>query len=223
MSKNTIIKTNDGSHSIFSGKFGVTYHSKFGAIQESAHIFIENGLSVRSLIQKNISILEIGFGTGLNAFLSYLETEKRDINISYLGIDAYPLPYQVATRLNYTKALNVVAKQSVFLQIHREKWNTPFPVSNHFLLEKRFAGFEKVEYPTQSFDLIFFDAFDPAVQPHLWETPFFKKMYDALLPEGFLITYSAKGSVKRNLKAAGFEVIGLPGPPGKREITKAIK
>ena len=215
-----VIETQDGSHSVFSEKFGVSYHSKYGAVQESRHVFIEEGLFVKALVKKQFRILEMGFGSGLNAFLSFLEAEKRQLQLHYTTVEAYPLPVELALELNYPAILNAESQASAFAELHESAWNEDVRLSPNFTLRKILLPIEEATFEAR-FDLIFFDAFAPDTQPELWEETLMRKMYEALLPGGILVTYCAKGSFKRTLKAVGFEVETLKGPPGKREMVRA--
>lgn len=217
-----IFETQDGSHSILSEKYGVPYHSKYGAIQETKHVFIDAALRPKALSQKELSILGIGFGTGLNAFMTYLEAEKFHLKIDYTGVEAFPISMEEAENLNYASALNQPQKRADFLKFHTSNWNELIPFSEHFQLEKRKILFQEIDFQNR-FDIVYFDAFAPTAQPELWETPMMQKMYNALRTNGILVTYCAKGVVKRTLKGVGFEVESLKGPPGKREMTRAIK
>ncbi len=217
-----IFETQDGSHSIFSEKYSVGYHSKYGAIQESRHVFMEAALHCKALLKKELAILEIGFGTGLNAFMTYLEAKDLQLVIRYVTVEAFPISLEQAEQLNYPDLLGAESETSAFLKMHRVDWEKLVHLSNCFTFEKLKRHFENICYQNQ-FDIIYFDAFDPDAQPELWETNLLQKMYDALLPGGILVTYCAKGSVKRTLKAVGFEIESLKGPPGKREMTRARK
>jgi len=219
MSDNQLIITSDGSHSLFSQKHGVSYHSKYGAIQETQHVFINAGFQ-HKLPTTSLSILGIGFGTGLNAFMTFLESKKHNIDIQYIGVEAYPLSLETITEFNFSEILK--EEESVFQKMHALDWETPLTLSDHFQLTKMKMMIEDIDFENQ-FDLIYFDAFGPGSQPKLWEEPILQKMYDALKMDGVLTTYCAKGSVKRGLKKVGFTIEALPGPPGKREMTRAIK
>ncbi len=221
MKEDKIYITADGSHSIQSAEFEVSYHSKYGAIQEAYHVFINAALRFKAVIQKDISILEVGFGTGLNAFVTLLEALKRNINISYTGLEAFPISIEHATSLNYPKLLDQTQEQ-LFLEMHRSAWNTPITLHEQFLFEKQLVKIESIDFREQ-FDIIYFDAFAPGAQPELWTAEVMEKMYQALKENGILTTYCAKGSVKRTLKKVGFTIEALPGPPGKREMTRALK
>ena len=215
-----IFVTSDGSHSMFSEEHGVSYHSKHGAIQETQHVFINAAYHFKAPYQNRLSILEIGFGTGLNAFMTLLESEKTGHEIQYIGIEAFPISLAEATNLNYADSLK--QDTSKFLKLHKSTWEETHLLSPNFLFTKNIKRFEELDFQNQ-FDIIYFDAFAPNAQPELWEENILQKMFDALKPKGVLTTYCAKGVVKRSLKAIGFTVESIPGPPGKREMTIAIK
>ncbi len=221
MSKDSIYITEDGSHSVQSGKFDVSYHSKYGAAEETYHVFINAALRFKAVVQKNINILDIGFGTGLNAFVSLLEAEKRNLNISYTAIEAYPLHLEQVQLLNYPSLLNPDFEEH-FLRMHQSDWEQPIQISKKFEFKKHLKRIEDLD-SEEEFDIIYFDAFAPSAQPELWTEPVLQKMYTALKRDGILTTYCAKGVVKRTLKKVGFTVEALPGPPHKREMTRALK
>jgi tRNA U34 5-methylaminomethyl-2-thiouridine-forming methyltransferase MnmC len=215
-----IIQTLDGSTTIHLKEWDECYHSKHGAIQEAQHVFIQNGLSL--FPNQTVAILEIGFGTGLNAFITFLESQKLNQSITYVGVEAYPVNASEVLAMNYVDELNAIQQQIVFDQMHESKWNEQFELSTHFKLTKRKQFFDEID-DFEQFDLIYFDAFGYRVQPELWSTAIFKKMYDALKPGGKLVTYAARGVVKRSMIEVGFTVEKLPGPPGKREMFRASK
>ncbi len=217
-----IIDTQDGSHSILSDEFGVSYHSKYGAIQESMHVFIEAGLRYRMADSGSLAVLGIGFGTGLNALLTCLEAENQSIKIDYTAIEAYPLSSEIIHELNYKTELQLSPQDNFFHKIHDAEWENRVVIHPYFSIEKNNMRFEEIDVEN-AFDVIFFDAFAPNSQPELWEAPMFQKMYNALHPNGVLTTYCAKGVVKRTLKSVGFQIEAIPGPPGKREMTRARK
>lgn len=221
MSKNRIYLTEDGSHSIHSGKFEVSYHSKHGAIAEAYHVFIDAALRFKAVLQKEIKILEIGFGTGLNAYVTLLEAIKRNLSIEYIGVEAYPITEEQVKSLNYPEQLQPIYKD-LFLKIHQADWNNPAKINEHFTITKLLLEFENINFENQ-FDIIYFDAFAPNAQPELWGEEIMSKMYKALKPDGIMTTYCAKGVVKRTMKSVGFTVEALPGPPYKREMTRALK
>lgn len=218
---NTIIQTEDGSNSIQSAKFEATYHSIHGAIQETQTVFIDAALKYKTPTQKELSILEIGLGTGLNAFMTYLEAKKSNLHIQYTGIEAYPITLEVAQQLNYAELLEVTKENAQFLKLHTSP-NESINLSPNFQFYKQIGRFEDLQ-AQEVFDIIYYDAFAPSVQPELWEIELLEKMYRALKPNGILTTYCAKGVFKRNLKQVGFKVEGIPGPIGKREMTRALK
>ncbi len=222
MGNSELYITEDGSHSIFSQEYGVSYHSKFGAFTETQHVFINASLRFKAVLQKNISILEIGFGTGLNALVTFFEAKKRNLEIKYVGVEAYPISVEQAKELNYSSFLDLEINPDIFLQLHEISWNSPVQLTNQFKIEKVKKKFESIDY-NNHFDIIYFDAFAPEAQPELWNEEMMRKMYNALLPDGILVTYCAKGVVKRTMKKVGFTVEALPGPPGKREMTRAMK
>jgi tRNA U34 5-methylaminomethyl-2-thiouridine-forming methyltransferase MnmC len=215
-----IITTSDGSTTIHLPDWDENYHSKHGAIQEAKHVFIENGLSLFK--DKSIAILEIGFGTGLNAFITFLESKKLNIAADYVGVEAYPISSEEILSMNYVNELNAKAENQIFEQMHTCNWEEKTILSDMFCLTKRKQFFADIEDIAQ-FDLIYFDAFGYRVQPELWSTEIFQKMYNALKPNGVLVTYAARGVVKRSMIEVGFTVEKLPGPPGKREMFRATK
>lgn len=217
--KREIIRTEDGSTTIRLAEWDECYHSKHGAIQEAYHVFIKNGLS---LFQgKPVSIMEVGFGTGLNAFITLLESEKHP-HIDYTGVEAFPVSAEEIRHMNYVSELKAGKYQSAFNMMHESNWEEKINISDHFSLTKRKLFFSEIDW-NNLFDLIYFDAFGFRVQPELWSTDIFRAMYNALKPNGVLVTYAARGVVKRSMQEVGFRVEKLPGPPGKREMMRAFK
>jgi tRNA U34 5-methylaminomethyl-2-thiouridine-forming methyltransferase MnmC len=218
--KREIIQTLDGSTTIHLQEWDECYHSKHGAIQEAQHVFIKNGLS---LFENNhVSILEIGFGTGLNAFITFLEAKKLNQTIDYVGVEAYPISPDEVLSMNYVEELNATNESAIFKAMHDSNWEEKISLSKDFSLTKRKQFFEAIN-DVEKFDLIYFDAFGYRVQPELWSTEIFKKMYNALKPNSVLVTYAARGVVKRSMIEVGFTVEKLAGPPGKREMFRARK
>ncbi|KAB1157652.1 tRNA (5-methylaminomethyl-2-thiouridine)(34)-methyltransferase MnmD [Flavobacterium luteum] len=215
-----IIQTLDGSTTIQLQEWNECYHSKHGAIQEAKHVFIKNGLSLFQ--NKSISILEIGFGTGLNAFITFLEAPKLNLNIDYVGVEAFPISSDEILAMNYVNELEAVDQDLIFKAMHSSIWEQKNRLSNTFSLTKRKQFFENIN-DIEQFDLIYFDAFGYRVQPELWSTEIFRKMYTSLKPNGTLVTYAARGVVKRSMIEVGFIVEKLAGPPGKREMFRATK
>jgi tRNA U34 5-methylaminomethyl-2-thiouridine-forming methyltransferase MnmC len=218
--KREIIITTDGSTTIRLPDWDECYHSKHGAIQEAYHVFIKNGLSL--IEEKSVSVLEIGFGTGLNAFITFLEAQKNDLNINYTGVEAYPVKAEEAQLMNYLQELDAKHFESEYKLIHESNWEEKIQLGNQFCLTKRKQFFEEID-DTNCFDLIYFDAFGYRVQPELWSTAIFEKMFNSLKNKGILVTYAARGVVKRSLLEVGFTVKKVAGPPGKREMMIAFK
>ena len=218
--KREIIITSDGSTTIHLPDWNEQYHSKHGAIQEAYHVFIKSGLE--QVETDDISILEIGFGTGLNAFITFLESQNRNLKIDYVGVEAYPVSTNEVQNLNYISELKATSFADVFQKMHDTSWEEKHQISSGFQLMKRKQFFEDVE-DQNTFDVIYFDAFGARNQPELWTESIFQKMHEALKEGGILTTYAAKGSVRRAMIAVGFEVERLPGPPGKREMLRAKK
>ena len=212
--------TSDGSSTIHLPDWNENYHSTHGAIQESKHVFISKGFDAISL--PRISILEIGFGTGLNCFITFLESIEKGKSINYVGVEAFPVTNDEVSKLNYVSELKATNQQVVFDKIHECTWEERHKVSSDFWLTKRKQFFKDITDVNQ-FDLIYFDAFGAEHQPELWTVDIFKKMYKALKVNGILVTYSAKGSVRRAMQEVGFSVERLDGPPGKREMLRATK
>lgn len=226
-----VVITGDGSSTIYLPEWEEQYHSKHGAIQEAYHVFIKSGLHYLcelkdSIKSKNnmskVSILEIGFGTGLNAFITLLEAEKLNVNIDYVGIEGYPVPLNEIAQLNYITELKADNKDLLFNALHDTVWEACHIITNHFNLTKQNLLFNEIK-DVNKYSLIYFDAFGARVQPELWTEAIFEIMHNALKKDGVLVTYSAKGSVRRAMQAVGFEVERLPGPPGKREMLRATK
>lgn len=217
--KREIFITADGSTTIHLPDWDEQYHSKHGAIQEAYHVFIRKGLD---LFEGELAILEIGFGTGLNAFITLLEAERRNLTIAYTGVEAFPILAKEVSKLNYPKELDALDKITLFQKLHTIPWEEQFAITSNFSLRKKQLDFKYIK-AQEAYDLIYFDAFGARVQPELWTEAIFQKMYDALKPNGYLVTYSAKGSVRRAMQAVGFTVERLEGPPGKREMLRARK
>lgn len=218
--RHEIFVTEDGSHSIKVPELNVTYHSKHGAIQESVHVFIESGL--RYLNKKEISILEVGFGTGLNALLTMIEAEKNGLKVLFDVVELYPLDSACVSSLNYLSLLNVPQLAGAFSHMHACEWDVAAKISGQFELKKIRGDARYVEM-SGNYDLIYFDAFDPVAQPELWTLEVFKKLYSVAKPGCILVTYCSKGIVRRAMADAGFSVSKIAGPKGKREIVRAIK
>ena len=216
-----IITTADGSHSLLNEALNETYHSVHGAIQESAHVFIKNGLQYVS--QRNslpISIFEVGFGTGLNALLTLQYAQRRQQNVDYTAIESSPLPPEIWEGLNYSSSLGL---KEEFKALHTSGWDVKHTLGFNFSLLKIHTTLQQVKIPTSSVDLVYYDAFAPSKQPELWALPLLEKISNGLKPGGVMVTYCAKGQLKRDLKSLGLSVETVAGPPGKKEMIRAQK
>ena len=218
--KKEILKTTDGSYTLYVPDLDETYHSTNGALQESQHVFIEAGLKFSGL--KKLTVLEVGFGTGLNALTTFKEAEKSNLNIDFTSLEAYPLSWEEVSQLNYTCLEGYQEYSIPFNEMHSSDWANFTTISPNFSLRKLNLKLQELTFEN-TFDIIYFDAFAPQIQPELWTEEIFTLMYKALKNKGVLVTYSAKGSVKRALKSVGFELQSIPGPPGKREMSRAVK
>jgi len=225
MEDRKIIATADGSHTIELTTQGVTYHSVHGAVQESVHIFIRAGLQYWKDLYKDqpeARIFEMGLGTGLNALLTFQYALANKLKVSYHTTEVYPLSMEEVALLNYSQCLNDDGLQHVLYEMHQAPFLEEYPIHPMFQLYKTPAPLQKYK-PRKLVDVIYFDAFAPDVQPELWTQAIFDKMYHLLTSGGVLVTYCAKGSVRRNMLAVGFRVEKLAGPPGKREMLRAVK
>lgn len=216
---NQLIKTSDGSHTIYIPELNEHYHSVHGAVQESTFIFIYNGFDYCKA--NPINIFEVGFGTGLNALLTAVRSMDGERIVNYTSIEKYPLPEKTINSLNHHHFIEKEGKQ-IFSLIHSAPWNRSVKIYKNFNLEK-IEGDCTVDPPAGKYDLIYFDAFGPDKQPEMWTRKIFEGIAAATNKNGILVTYSAKGEVKRNLISCGFDVNLLPGPPGKRQMIRAIK
>jgi tRNA U34 5-methylaminomethyl-2-thiouridine-forming methyltransferase MnmC len=224
-----IIETADGSTSFYNDELDETYHSRHGAIQEAKHVFLKMGLAPMLEKYSKLDILEIGFGTGLNAWLTSMavleeagERMTNEKSIEYVGVEAYPIGKEELLLLNYDQFSSKDEEKALFKKIHSVVWESSQVIHDHFKLKKRKQDFNDIE-DVNSFDLIYFDAFGPRVQPDLWSAAIFEKMFKALKEKGMLVTYSCKGDVRRAMLEVGFKVEKVPGPPGKREMLVAKK
>ena len=211
------IVTENGSSTFYLPELQEHYHSKFGAVQESCLVFIKHGF--HEVKRECFNILEVGFGTGLNALLTFLENNDR-YEIFYHGIDLYPLDKKIISKLNYPEVLG--CSDQLFKKIHEAKWNAKTRISGKTVLFKEKADFTGLSLENR-YHLVYFDAFAPEVQPEMWDHDIFKKIHHAMADHSILTTYCAKGKVKRTLVKTGFIIEKLPGPPGKREIIRARK
>ncbi|WKZ61708.1 MAG: tRNA (5-methylaminomethyl-2-thiouridine)(34)-methyltransferase MnmD [Cyclobacteriaceae bacterium] len=216
-----IIFTKDGSQTLRNVELNETYHSIHGAVQESLHVFIRHGLEfVQEKSPQKISILEIGFGTGLNAWLTARHIQDANGHVEYVTLESFPLEESIWTKLNYAEK---DADKALFTRLHLADWNNPIQINNNFKLHKKHVSVQETDLPSSEFDLVYFDAFAPEKQPEMWSQDVLKKVVSTMKPGGIFVTYCAKGQVKRDLKSLGLTVEALPGPPGKREMIRAHK
>ncbi len=220
-----LITTGDGSHSLLNTDLNETYHSTHGAVQESQHVFIKNGLDF--FIEQNtpdeINILEVGFGTGLNALLTARQIQDSKIKVHYTSLEAFPISIEIADQLSYYNDVLFPHSKQLFMSLHESGWNEPVSILANFTLEKRKMTLQESSFRPSDFDLVFFDAFAPNKQPEMWEVGILEKVVQAMKPKGVFVTYCAKGQVKRDLKSFGMKIETLSGPPGKREMVRALK
>lgn len=213
--------TSDGSNTLYVPSLKEHYHSVNGAIQESKHVFIEAGFL--KLQKNNINVLEIGFGTGLNAYLTYLEAKQGDKKIDYIGIELFPLSLEIIRKLNYPIKESSIDKH-LYEKMHESEWNQRVYISDFFSLTKLEVDFTQLSLSFKDkFDLVYFDAFAPDKQEEMWSLDIFGFIYNSMEIGGVLTTYCAKGVVRRMLQQVGFFVERIPGPPGKREMLRATR
>ena len=220
-----LIITGDGSHTLFDGHLDETYHSRHGAIRESMHVFIWNGLRHYIGIsgKKNIRIFELGLGTGLNALLTAIEAVKYGCRILYSVIEPFPLQPELYRQLNYPELLPDTGSGDLLTEIHSATWDIESQLTTYFTLTKEKVKFEDYLHEANSFDIFYYDAFAPGKQPEVWEPELLKKAFRMLNSAGILVTYCSQGQFKRNLREIGFRVEVLQGPPGKKEMVRAVK
>lgn len=221
MKTRQVVSTKDESSTLFVPELNQHYHSIHGAIQESQHVFIDAGFSFKKE-NEQVKIFELGFGTGLNAFMTAEASERERISCEYWSVEKYPLSYEEMELLNYPSLLNKDSNSIDFKLLHSSKWEELARISSYFQIKKLRNDVKSIALPANYFDIIYFDAFAPSSQEDLWSIDIFKKMYSCLKPQGILVTYCVKGDVRRSMKAAGFNVEKIPGPPGKREMARAV-
>jgi len=218
-----IFKTEDGSDSIYNPMLEEVYHSKHGAVNESMHVFIKAGLEYLSHRFKTIKILEVGFGTGLNALLTLEYSSFNKIATEYFTLEPFPINKEVYSKLNYPDLCKIPDAQRLFNKLHQSAWEAEICLNENFLFTKSLKGIEEEELNSDNFHLVYFDAFAMDIQPEMWSQNIFEKIYQSMVKNGVLVTYAAKGQIRRNLQAAGFSVKRIPGPKGKREMLRATK
>jgi tRNA U34 5-methylaminomethyl-2-thiouridine-forming methyltransferase MnmC len=216
-----LITTSDGSHSLLNTSLNETYHSVHGAMQESKHVFIKNGLEffANQNSKSPIQIFEMGFGTGLNALLTKLWSDETEREIHYTSLEMFPLEKGLYEQLNYPDS---DSSKEIFLELHRAPWNNDEVFSN-FTLKKIQGNLESITFAPESFDIIYYDAFAPSKQPQLWEKAMLEKVISWMNEDSVFVTYCAKGQVKRDLKTGSTNVETLSGPPGKKEMIRVLK
>lgn len=220
-----IIVTSDGSHSLRNTELNETYHSIHGAVQESVHVFITNGLMFfeNQYHSPEIRILEVGFGTGLNALLTLKHALGSKLRFHYTSWEADPIAEETIQQLNYPEFLDFAGATSLFQKLHAASWSQEDALLDNFVLKKQLGKLQEAALGDEKFDLIYFDAFGPAKQPELWEAGLLKKVELSMRPGGVFVTYCAKGQLKRDLRSFGLRVETVPGPPGKKEMVRALK
>lgn len=215
----TLISTSDGSHTLFVDELNETYHSTHGAVQEAMHVFVQKGLQWKEAgIGTELAILEVGFGTGLNAWLTAIHAKDQ---INYVGIEAFPVEQELLDALNYADSFP--EHRDIFKALCSAEWGSSVDLTERFNFKKLHTKIQDADLGENLFDLVYFDAFGPAVQKEMWSIEVLAKLYAALKEGGALVTYCAQGQFRRDLKALGFVLEALPGPPGKREMTRAVK
>jgi len=220
-----LIYTEDGSHTLYLKEINETYHSRHGAIQESMHVFIKNGLRhyLSTSAKKRIHIFELGLGTGLNALLTALEAEKFKCHIDYEVIEPYPVPADLCGQLNYPEKIPRPGIEKLMMNIHGMDWGVVQPLGHFSTIRKEKILFEDYQPGKEGFDILYYDAFAPGKQPEIWESSLLEKAYRMLIAKGILVTYCAQGKFKRDLRNIGFQVETLIGPPGKKEMIRATR
>lgn len=208
-----IVNTSDGSQTLRHAVTGETYHSVNGAVAESMHVFIRNGFEAHAA--NHVRIFEAGFGTGLNALLTLHAAREAGRSVDYTAVELYPVTPEVASAMTY-------ASNPLFIRMHEVPWGATHEIADGFSLTKIHGDLANMHIDA-IFDIVYYDAFAPDSQPELWTEDVFRRIYGLLAPGGILLTYSAKGDVKRALRAAGFEVMRLEGAPGKRHMVRAVK
>lgn len=220
----TLAPTEDGSPTLYNPLFGEHYHSIHGAVQESMHIFIEAGLHswLKNSTKQSLHILEVGFGTGLNALLTALDEQSKELSLHYTSLELYPIQEEIYSQLHFD--IKHRDSDKCLQELHSTAWNTAISLqcNPYFTLEKRHCALQNFS-ATHPIDLIYFDAFSPEVQEELWDEAIFKVLYDKSHSGAIIVTYCAKGEVRRRLQRAGWQVERLAGPPGKREILRGTK
>jgi tRNA U34 5-methylaminomethyl-2-thiouridine-forming methyltransferase MnmC len=216
----SLFLTRDGSHSLYSQALDERYHSVHGAVQESFHVFIRMGFEACTAMP--LRVLEVGLGTGLNMLLTWVEADLNKRKVEYTALEPYPLPAAILKAMDHAAALELPERTSRFLELMALKEGEVAGPSDHFRYQRLATKAQDLDR-TKAFDLIYFDAFGPANQAEMWTVEVFRRMFKALAPGGLLVTYCAKGDVRRTIQAAGFSVERVQGPVGKKEMLRATK
>lgn len=214
-----IVQSDDGSHTLKVHGLNEHYHSHKGAIREGRHVFLENGLAQFGDAEL-VRLLEVGFGTGLNALLTLLLVSGP--RVKYTALETNPLSWDLLSRLNYPDLLGNPEVHQRYHALHHSPWDCPVEITDRFELHKVHGPLQDFD-PPDVFDLVYFDAFAPHAQPEMWEPAIWKKLYNMMAEGGIMVTYCAKGQVRRDMQSAGFSMERLAGPPGKREMLRARK
>ena len=223
MQRRELVITADGSHSIYLPDLGEAYHSRFGAISESEHVFIRQGLHSMKECSFPVEILEVGFGTGLNALLCLIHARNLKLKVNYTALEPYRLNACDTDALNYPDQINDYDSAELFRKLHATMQGCKTQIAPGFVFEIMETRLENMHLNTGKFHLVFYDAFSPETQPELWTEEIFLRIHNGMASRGILVTYCCKGTVKRALRNAGFKVFRIPGPPGKREMIRAEK
>jgi tRNA U34 5-methylaminomethyl-2-thiouridine-forming methyltransferase MnmC len=213
-------RTRDGSFTLRSEQLDVFHHSVHGAVQESKHVFIEMGL--KRLSASHINVLEVGLGTGLNALLTWLHVSEHGGQVRYTALEPYPVPHEVVMDIDHPGAVGRPELSDAFIAMMSVPPDVELDVTDAFTFVRSTTSALELS-DVSRFDMVYFDAFAPRTQPELWTPDVFRRMHNALRPGGILVTYCAKGNVRRAMLAAGFTVERLPGPPGKRQMLRATR
>lgn len=221
--ESVVIETSDGSHTLKLKGYDEQYHSVNGALQESEHVFIKSGLKAFDVLPNPLYVLEIGMGTGLNALLTGREAWERKSRVLYEALEPYPVDVSVWSQLNYPKLFKDSGFIELFDKIHTAGSEKYENFRDWFFIRCFQSRLQDHELATAKYHLVFFDAFGPDTQPEMWTREVFLKIFRSMKPGGVLVTYCVKGEVRRAMEASGFEVSKIPGPKGKREMSRAVK
>ncbi|MCH2199231.1 MAG: tRNA (5-methylaminomethyl-2-thiouridine)(34)-methyltransferase MnmD [Flavobacteriales bacterium] len=218
--KRKIITTADGSQTLEVEELEETYHSRHGARQESEHVFIQMGLVPALVEKKELTILEVGFGTGLNAILSWKTAKQAGAKIHYIGLEAFPVTFDEVAPLGYAEG----GEEAAFFQkLHEASWEEEVVIDEHFSITKHEVKLEDATLEQGVVDVVYYDAFGPRAQPEMWRLPLFEQLFEATNEGGIFVTYCAKGQVRRDLASAGYDMERIEGPPGKRHMLRGRK